>query len=288
MLRSAAVAGVLVLAGLVPAGSHSAPPPLRVTSPTVEATGPNGADATYEVKAFDPTSGNPLAATCDIPAGTTGSGDFTVTGHFPLGQTTVTCNTTTEDSTPVHQTGTVTVQDTTPPPVTAPANVSTSTNDPSGTTVTYGDATANDIVDGSITPTCSPASGSKFPVGTTTVTCNATDSHGNTGSASFTVTVNLVSAVTFRSASATRAARGVVVRWRTGTEAGLLGFQVDRSHGHSWRRITHSLIATKESVSEASYRFLDKTATRGVSYRYRIKAVNRDGTASWFGPVRVT
>ena len=26
---------------------------------------------------------------------------------------------------------------------------------------------------------------------------------------------------------------------------------------------------------------------RGVSYRYRIKAVNREGTAAWFGPVRV-
>ena len=35
-------------------------------------------------------------------------------------------------------------------------------------------------------------------------------------------------------------------------------------------------------------RFLDRTARRGVAYRYRIKAVNRDDTTSWFGPVRVT
>ena len=33
------------------------------------------------------------------------------------------------------------------------------------------------------------------------------------------------------------------------------------------------------TVLEASYQ-------RGVSYRYRIKAVNSDGTATWFGPVR--
>jgi HYR domain len=191
VLRRTGVAAVLVLAGLVPAAAHSDPPPLRVSSPTVEATGPDGADATYEVKAFDPTSGNPLGATCDKPAGTSGSGDFNVTGHFPLGQTTVTCNTTTEDSTSVEQSGTVTVQDTTPPIVTAPANVSASTNDPGGTTVTYGDASAKDTVDGSLTPSCSPASGSNFPVGQTTVTCSATDSHGNTGSATFTVTVTL-------------------------------------------------------------------------------------------------
>jgi HYR domain len=191
VLRRAGVVGVLVLASLLPAGAHSAPPPLRVSDPTVEATGPDGADATYEVKAFDPTSGNPLTATCDKPAGTAGSGTFSATGHFPLGQTTVTCNTTTEDMTPVQATGTVTVQDTTPPTVTAPANAATSTDNPGGKAVTYGDATATDIVDGSLTPTCSPASGSTFPVGTTTVTCSATDSHGNTGSASFTVTVSL-------------------------------------------------------------------------------------------------
>jgi hypothetical protein len=191
VLRRVGVVGILVLASLIPAGAHSAPPPLRISDPTVEATGPDGANATYDVKAFDPTSGNPLVATCDNPAGTTGSGDFSVTGHFPIGQTTVTCDTTTESLTPVEATGTVTVQDTTPPTVTVPANVSTSTDDPAGKAVTYGDATANDIVDGSLTPTCSPPSGSTFPVGTTTVTCSATDSHGNTGSASFTVTVSL-------------------------------------------------------------------------------------------------
>ena len=75
---------------------------------------------------------------------------------------------------------------------------------------------------------------------------------------------------------------------RTTTEADLLGFYIYRSHGHSWRRITRSLIAAKGSISGASYRYLDRTARRGVSYRYRIKAVNRDGTARWFGPVRVT
>jgi hypothetical protein len=92
-------------------------------------------------------------------------------------------------------------------------------------------------------------------------------------------------AVTVVSLSAKKVTAGVLLHWRTGTEAGLLGFQVYRSRGNSWRRISHSLIAAKGSVSGASYRFLDRTARRAAAYRYRIKAVNRDGTTNWFGPV---
>jgi hypothetical protein len=31
----------------------------------------------------------------------------------------------------------------------------------------------------------------------------------------------------------------------------------------------------------------DRAAKRGVAYRYRIEAVDSDGTAKWSGPVRV-
>src|SRR5262249_47353927 len=92
-------------------------------------------------------------------------------------------------------------------------------------------------------------------------------------------------AVTVASLAARPVANGVVIRWRTDTEAELLGFQVYRSRGHAWQRISRSLIAARGSVSGASYRFLDKSAKRHVSYRYRIKALGRDGAASWFGPV---
>jgi hypothetical protein len=95
-------------------------------------------------------------------------------------------------------------------------------------------------------------------------------------------------AVEMQSFTGKRLREGVLVRWRTGTEADLLGFHVYRSRGDSWGRITRSLIVAKGSVSGASYRYLDRTARRGVSYRYRIKAVRSDGTATWFGPVRVT
>jgi len=49
--------------------------------------------------------------------------------------------------------------------------------------------TANDAVDGAVTASCSPASGTKFTVGRTLVTCSASDSSANTATAKFRVTV---------------------------------------------------------------------------------------------------
>jgi hypothetical protein len=86
-------------------------------------------------------------------------------------------------------TATVTVQDTTAPVVTCPANQTAECNNGSGgATVNYAAATATDNCD-TVTPTCNPASGSTFAKGTTTVTCTASDTSGNTGSCQFTVTV---------------------------------------------------------------------------------------------------
>jgi X-Pro dipeptidyl-peptidase len=83
------------------------------------------------------------------------------------------------------------VADTTAPVIgPAPADISVTTTDLSGTTVTYTPPTATDTQDAAPTVTCSKASGTKFAVGTTTVTCTATDANGNSsGTVSFKVTV---------------------------------------------------------------------------------------------------
>ena len=65
------------------------------------------------------------------------------------------------------------------------------TTDPSGVPVSYTEPTATDIVDPAPAVGCSPLSGSRFPVGDTTVTCSATDGSGNRSSASFDVHVSL-------------------------------------------------------------------------------------------------
>jgi hypothetical protein len=54
--------------------------------------------------------------------------------------------------------------------------------------VTYA-VTAQDEVDGVVPVTCSPRSGTPFAIGRARVTCTATDTSGNTGTATFTVRV---------------------------------------------------------------------------------------------------
>src|SRR5207344_3579429 len=105
---------------------------------------------------------------------------------FPKGTTTVTC---TSSAGPTC-TFTVTINDTQAPSITCPANV-TKTNDPNqcGAVVTYPPPTVSDNCPGVGAPACSPASGSFFPVGTTTVTCMVADAAGTSATCTFTVTV---------------------------------------------------------------------------------------------------
>jgi len=83
----------------------------------------------------------------------------------------------------------VTQADTTPPVVSVPsAPIVAEATGPSGAAVTFS-ASATDPDNGVLPVSCSPASGSTFPLGSTTVTCSATDPAGNSGHASFSVVV---------------------------------------------------------------------------------------------------
>ena len=88
--------------------------------------------------------------------------------------------------------GTVTVEetsDTTSPVIIVPDDVSIETTDPAGKIFVYDPPAASDNVGVTVGPTCTPTSGTLLPVGVTTISCIASDSSGNTGTASFTVTV---------------------------------------------------------------------------------------------------
>jgi hypothetical protein len=130
---------------------------------------------------------NYSAPTSDGDCGTVSCGP--VSGSFfPIGTTTVTCT----SQAGSECTFTVTVNDTQPPTITCPANVTAVAAQTcpisSSATVTFPAPTASDNCPG-VTAVCNPPSGSIFPVGTTMVTCTATDTSGNTASCGFTVTV---------------------------------------------------------------------------------------------------
>ena len=137
---------------------------------TVEATSAAGATASYTSPSTSDAVDGAGVATC-LPA----SGTF-----FAFGNTTVTCNATDSngnDATP--STFVVHVVDTTAPVIAAHGTVTVTTNNTLGSIVTYSAPATSDAVDGPGTASCSPASGSFFPVGDTLATCTATDAHGN-------------------------------------------------------------------------------------------------------------
>ena len=78
--------------------------------------------------------------------------------------------------------------DTVPPQVLVPDDITLQTEDQNGASATF-NPQAIDNIDELITPTCSPASGSVFAIGTTEVVCTATDSSGNTASNTFNVII---------------------------------------------------------------------------------------------------
>ena len=147
---------------------------------TAEAAGPGGTTVTYAVTATDSVDGS-VPVSCSPVSGSV----------FPVETTKVNCSATDAHHNTATGSFTVTVQDTTPPSLNLPGNITVWTSLSRGTTVTY-KVTATDSVDGSVPVSCSPVSGSVFPVETTKVNCSATDANHNTVTGSFTVTVQQV------------------------------------------------------------------------------------------------
>jgi hypothetical protein len=81
--------------------------------------------------------------------------------------------------------------DRTPPVITVPYDITTKTSDKSGKSVRYA-VSATDETDGTVSVTCSQASGTVFGIGTTTVTCTASDKATNKTIKAFVVTVTYV------------------------------------------------------------------------------------------------
>src|SRR6185437_7503254 len=160
-------------------GSANTAPALTLPdSPVIaEATGPDGAVVSFTVTANDVEDG-PLTPLVSPASGST----------FPLGDTIVTASATDSQDASVTNSFTVRVVDTTAPLITVPGTIRAGTLDTS-TSVSFS-VSANDLVDGVVTATASPASGSLFPIGTNTVTVTATDAHNNSATNTFLVIVS--------------------------------------------------------------------------------------------------
>src|SRR5207247_6133456 len=85
---------------------------------------------------------------------------------------------------------TIAVTDNTPPVLACPADIVKNTDPNQCSAVVNFTVTATDTCDPNPQLVCVPPTGAAFPVGNTPVICTATDKCSNTGTCSFTVTVN--------------------------------------------------------------------------------------------------
>lgn len=181
-------------------------PPTITCTPagtTIEAVGPGGAPWGISADVDDPDGGNvsvrffvdgvqrQLNGTNAVPSTVSYASGATM---FALGSHTYEVRVSDGVSAAVSCSGSFSVVDTTAPSIQLPADMTVDADSPAGTVVNYPAAIATDIADLSPSVSCVPASGSLFPVGTTTVTCTASDDSGNDNSGSFTVTVRDISA----------------------------------------------------------------------------------------------
>jgi hypothetical protein len=144
---------------------------------TVEATSASGSLVAYALPtAWDSVDGSRPVACTPAP------------GPFALGSTAVECSAADTHGNVGKAGFNVAVVDTTAPVLTVPSTIEVRPTSTSGAAVSFA-VSALDRVDGNIVPQCSATSGQAFNVGSTTVTCTATDRAGNTGTASFTVNV---------------------------------------------------------------------------------------------------
>jgi hypothetical protein len=113
---------------------------------------------------------------------------------YPKGTTTIHWTATDDAGNTSSCDQTVTVEDHEPPTISCPANIVLEPTCPSGAIATYTAPVGQDNCPGATTTrTAGGASGTVFPIGTTTVTYSVTDASGNGPvSCSFTVTVKTV------------------------------------------------------------------------------------------------
>jgi hypothetical protein len=171
-----------------------------------------------------------------------------------------------------HQISVTVSNDKTAPVVQAPPNRVVEATSSGGAVVNYPAATATDNIGVTYGPVCTPASGSLFRVGVTTVTCTAKDAAGNTGSATFTVTVKDTTAPTV---VIDQPVDGSTVR-------GIVAVKISATDNTVISKVEVYLDGTLyRTLTTAPYSFnWDTSAVKNGSHVFSVKAIDIYGNAA--------
>jgi hypothetical protein len=167
----------LGLSGVAQA-EDTAPPQLSCPGDLEIWTCTNGVQVQYQVD-VDDDCGTNVNLTCVPPPGS----------YFPLGTHTVVCTATdASDRSSQCQFIVRVMEDVDPPHIICPTNKTVNLMNTNGAVVFF-IVQATDNADPNVSVTCTPPSGSWFPIGQTTVNCRAIDQCGNSTQCSFPVIV---------------------------------------------------------------------------------------------------
>lgn len=96
--------------------------------------------------------------------------------------------------------------------------------------------------------------------------------------------------VTLVSFTATPGDRQVTLNWETATEIDTVGFFIRRSleEGGLYIRVSDFIPAQGDSLTGATYEYVDGDLNGGTTYYYKLEAIDSDQTVELFGPIDAT
>ncbi len=96
--------------------------------------------------------------------------------------------------------------------------------------------------------------------------------------------------VTLVSFTATPGDGQVTLNWETATEIDSAGFFIRRSEsaGGEFARVSDFIPAEGDSLTGATYEYVDEGLTGGMTYYYQLEAIDYDQSVEFFGPISAT
>ncbi|MBK6937492.1 MAG: HYR domain-containing protein [Chitinophagaceae bacterium] len=156
----------------------------------------------------------------------------------------------------------ITVNDQTAPVITCPSNITATTPIGSCTAIVNYTVTATDNCAGAVTIVSTPASGTAFPIGVTTVTSTATDACGNRSTCTFTVTVLDGQLPVISAQPANRTVCAGSNATFSVTASNVVSYQWQTWNGTAWVNITgantasYTVANVASSMNTSSYRVI--------------------------------